>query len=358
MPTYTSSQRAAIAQFTSFTQTKESIAAKFLKSHDWNVERALDSIASAPNSKELKNIVSRSGHAFLPTFFTIHATVIFSRAFHLYYHITMPPKRRASRQGLPSNSGVPMATKKRAKASGHKSHRFYQSGTSSTPVSAVQQNLGKLFDQYRDNAAASPDKIGIDGAQVYLTEIGVELDEVAHLAICDLLQCPSIGEFERAAFVSGWRNLPGDKSYDTISRQSNYVSVLRQKLSTDTRYFKQVYRNAFKLAKPEGQRSVPMETAVDFWQMFFQAEKGGVQWNTTSTKWLDLWIEYYENNNKRPVNKDLWNMVGELVLKIKEPGGENLTWWTEDGAWPMAVDDFVNFVKEKRKTQEDTMDVS
>lgn len=101
-----------------------------------------------------------------------------------------------------------------------------------------------------------------------------------------------------------------------------------------------------------------METAIDFWQMFFHAEKGGVEWNTASTKWLDLWIEYYENKNKRPVNKDLWNMVGELVLKIKEPGGESLNWWTEDGAWPMAVDDFVNYVKEKRKPQVDSMDVS
>lgn len=186
----------------------------------------------------------------------------------------------------------------------------------------------------------------------------MELDEVAHLAICDLVQCPSIGEFERAGFVSGWRNIPGDKAYDTISRQSQYVSVLRKKLSTDAVYFKQVYRNAFKLAKPEGQRSVPMETAIDFWQMFFQAGKGGVEWNTASTRWLDLWIEFYETNNKRPVNKDLWNMVGELVLKTKEPEGESLSWWTEDGAWPMAVDDFVTYVKEKRKTNGDSMDIS
>lgn len=191
-----------------------------------------------------------------------------------------------------------------------------------------------------------------------MTDIDVELDEVAHLAICDLVQCPSIGEFERAGFISGWRNAPGDKGYDTISRQSQYVTVLRKKLSSDAMYFKQVYRNAFKLAKPEGQRSVPMETAIDFWRMFFQAGKGGIEWNTASTKWLDLWVEFYETNNKRPVNKDLWNMVGELVLKTKEPDGESLNWWTEDGAWPMAVDDFVTYVKEKRKSSGDTMDTS
>ncbi|KAJ4603897.1 Scaffold-type E3 ligase [Exophiala dermatitidis] len=47
MPSYTPSQRASISQFVNFTQAKESIAARFLKSNDWNVERALDSSLSA-----------------------------------------------------------------------------------------------------------------------------------------------------------------------------------------------------------------------------------------------------------------------------------------------------------------------
>ena len=51
-------------------------------------------------------------------------------------------------------------------------------------------------------------------------------------------------------------------------------------------------------------------------------------------------------------------MVGELVTKTREPGGESLDWWTEDGAWPMAVDDFVGFMKDKRKCEGDTMDIS
>ncbi|KIW33472.1 hypothetical protein, variant 2 [Cladophialophora immunda] len=278
MPTYTPSQRSSIAQFVSFTQAKESIAARFLKSHDWNVERALDS--------------------------------------------------------------------------------FYQSGSGNS-VPPVQHNLNKLFDQYRDNPKESPDTIGIEGAQKYLTDLGIELDEVAHLSICDLLQCPSIGEFERESFVSGWRNVSlGDKAYDTTARQAQYVEAIRKKLANNPAYFKQVYRNAFKLAKPEGQRSVPMDSAIDFWNMFFRQGKGGIEWNSPSTQWLDLWCEFYESQSKRPVNKDLWNMVGELVMKTKEPGGESLSWWTEDGAWPMAIDDFVNFIKEKRKGSGDSMDTS
>lgn len=92
--------------------------------------------------------------------------------------------------------------------------------------------------------------------------------------------------------------------------------------------------------------------------MFFRQGKGGIEWNTATTNWLDMWCEYYETQSKRPVNKDLWNMVGELVQKTREPDGESLGWWKEDGAWPMAVDEFVASVKEKRKVGGDTMDTS
>ncbi|KAK4939177.1 Scaffold-type E3 ligase [Elasticomyces elasticus] len=236
---------------------------------------------------------------------------------------------------------------------------FYQSGSGTTSTPPTQQNLNKLFDQYRDKPKESPDRFGIEGAQKYLTDLNVELDEVAHLAICDLLQCPSIGEFEREPFISGWRSVSsGSKQYDSTATQAQYVDVLRKKVVSDPAYFKQVYRNAFKLAKPEGQRSVPMDSAIDFWNMFFRSGKGGIEWSTASTKWLDLWCTFYESHTKRPVNKDLWNMVGELVTKTRESGGESLEWWKEDGAWPMAIDDFVAYVKDKRKSDGDTMDTS
>ncbi|ETI21624.1 hypothetical protein G647_07971 [Cladophialophora carrionii CBS 160.54] len=268
------------------------------------------------------------------------------------------PKRKSTESTLSSASGKKTKADGEVAQGSNMNGSFYQSGSGTTTVPPLQQNLNKLFDQYRDNPRDAPDKIGIEGAQKYLTDLNVELDEVAHLAICDLLQCPSIGEFDREPFVSGWRSVStGDKPYDSSSRQAQYIDVIRKRLSTDSNYFKQVYRNAFKLAKPEGQRSVPMDSAIDFWNMFFRQGKGGIEWNTASTKWLDLWCEFYESQIKRPVNKDLWNMVGELVTRTREPGGESFDWWTEDGAWPMAIDEYVGFMK-KRNSDGDSMDTS
>jgi DCN1-like protein 1/2 len=252
------------------------------------------------------------------------------------------------------------------------SSRFYSTNNGNTASTPMQQSLTKIFDAYRgwlppppklrlltpspDEPTTNPDKINITGAQKYLTDLCIELDEVVHLALCDLLSCPSIGEFEREGFISGWASASTSatnaKPLDTVSRQKAYVETLRIRLQNDPAYFKTIYRSAFKLAKPESQRSVPLDSALEFWRMFFSSSSGGIEWSTKSTPWLDLWLEYYETQGKRPVNKDLWNMVGELVVKTQEPGGETLQWWNEDGAWPMAVDEFVAWVKEKRKSGE------
>jgi DCN1-like protein 1/2 len=194
---------------------------------------------------------------------------------------------------------------------------------------------------------------------------------VVHLALCELLQCPSIGEFTREHFVSGWRSLLSAglnatgpaQAHDTISKQSAHIASLRRRLASEPAYFKEIYRSTFRLAKPENQKSVPMDAALEFWLMFFGGKaKGGMEWNSRRTPWLDWWLEFYETKTKRPVNKDLWNMVMELVSKTKEEGGESLEWWNENGAWPMAIDEFVEFVKERRRGcmggQLDGMDTS
>ena len=153
--------------------------------------------------------------------------------------------------------------------------------------------------------------------------------------------------------MDGWKSAsaigsPG-LTCDTLPKQQQYITTIRKRLATDTSYFKEVYRSTFRLAKPENQKSVPMESALDFWRLFFGGrEKGGIKWDSAKMPWLEWWLEFYETKNKRPVNKDLWNMMMELVSKTQEPGGEDLEWWSEDGAWPMAVDEFVEFVKERR----------
>ena len=201
----------------------------------------------------------------------------------------------------------------------------------------------------------------------------VRPDEVACLGLMEVLKAPTIGEFHREGFIQGWLHPPALPSSgspiippaDTIARQSAYASQLRTAISSDAQVFKRVYRHAFILCKPEGQRNVPAEVATEMWRLFFTSQNGGVDIAGT-TPWLDWWINFYETKVKRPVNKDLWNMFGEMVSKIQEEQVKGTAsesdpkagfgWWSEEGAWPGAVDDFVEWVVAKRK--ESAMDTS
>lgn len=50
----------------------------------------------------------------------------------------------------------------------------------------------------------------------------------------------------------------------------------------------------------------------------------------------------------------MWDQTGSFMLKSL--GDESMSWWSEDGAWPSILDEFVVYVREKRGSETE-MDV-
>ncbi|KAA8648133.1 DCN1 family protein [Aspergillus tanneri] len=259
MPPYSSAQKQQIAQFVNFTQTKDTVAAKFLRASRWNVQEAIDTYFQSP------------------------------------------------------------------KGAG---------GSTSA--------LNKIFDSYQDSPANNPDGIGIEGAMKYFGDLQVQLDEVTCLGIAELLQSPSMGEFTREGFLNGWRSA----GCDSLDKMITHAKDIRGRIPTQPDLFRRIYRYTFPLCRMQGQRNLTFEIAAEQWKLFFTPDNGGIQWNTSTTPWLDWWIEFLEGRGKRPVNKDLWEQVEVFMRKTHED--EYFGWWSEDGAWPGALDDFVSWVQEKR----------
>ncbi|RWQ94660.1 Cullin binding-domain-containing protein [Paecilomyces variotii] len=211
--------------------------------------------------------------------------------------------------------------------------------------------LNKIFDSYRDAPEENPDSIGIEGAMKYLGDIQVDLDEVCCFGIAELLKSPSMGEFTREGFIEGWRTA----GCDSIPKMIAHAATLRTRITSQPDVFRRVYRYAFPLSRLPGQRSLQLEIATEQWRLFFTPDKGGIQWNTPNTPWLDWWIEYMEGKVKRPVNKDLWEQVEVFMRKTTED--ENFGWWSADGAWPGALDEFVAYVQAKRGKGSEAMEV-
>jgi DCN1-like protein 1/2 len=131
-----------------------------------------------------------------------------------------------------------------------------------------------------------------------------------------------------------------------LAKMAAHAKVMRDKLPRDPELFRRVYRYTFQLSRMQGQRNLQFEIAAEQWDLFFTPDHGGVAWNTKTTPWLDWWIEFLEERGKKPVNKDLWNQVEVFMRKSHED--EEMGWWSPDGAWPGALDDFVAYVQTKR----------
>ncbi|KAK2789219.1 Scaffold-type E3 ligase [Onygenales sp. PD_12] len=217
--------------------------------------------------------------------------------------------------------------------------KYYQTDNGSSADSAA---LNKLFDSYRDAPEDKPDTIGLDGAMKYFGDIGVQMNELVCFAIAEFLRSPTMGEFTREHFVQKW----GQENCDTIAKQSNYAARLRSQLPIDPALFRRVYRYVFPISCEDKRRTIDLEIAIEYWNLFFTPATGGIKWNTRSTRWLDLWVSFVQEHWKKPVSKDLWEQTEVFMRKTQED--ESLSWWSEDGAWPGLIDEFVAFVQAKR----------
>jgi DCN1-like protein 1/2 len=115
-------------------------------------------------------------------------------------------------------------------------------------------------------------------------------------------------------------------------------------LGTDPALFKRVYRHTFICSKDRGQKALPLENALIYWQMLFSSP--GMVWKSATTDWLGLWLEFLNEKWTKSVSKDMWNQMLEFAGKSMQD--EEMGFWSEEGAWPSVVDEFVVWAREKR----------
>jgi len=211
----------------------------------------------------------------------------------------------------------------------------------------------------------------------YLSDLGVKLDEAAVLTVLTELNAPTMGEFTREGFINGWSNhryllqpslppfsnpntpypsisLTPPPSADTLPKQHQTTLSFRRSLTTSPPFFRKTYKSTFPLARLPGAKVLPLDTAIDYWRLLFTAPS--VAWSTPQTPWLEWWIEYLETRWKKAISKDMWDQTGSFMAKTLED--EGMGWWSEDGAWPGVLDEFVGFVRERRGVGEGSeMDV-
>lgn len=93
-------------------------------------------------------------------------------------------------------------------------------------------------------------------------------------------------------------------SCDTLEKMRAKVPTLRASFTNDETTFKKVYLFTYNFARSPNQRSLQMDTAIEYWKLLFTHR---------FQKNLGDWIEFLETEYKKSIAKDTWNCMYDFV---------------------------------------------
>eukprot|EP01083_Nonionella_stella_P303874 1053499_1 len=95
------------------------------------------------------------------------------------------------------------------------------------------------------------------------------------------------------------------------------------------------------LKKRKKKKTIPTELAIQLWRIVFAKYRTNMK---LLNKWLE-WCDIVKNKDMKVISRDVWEMIFDFLRET--PSIEEY----DDcgGAWPVAVDEFVEWMQENKK---------
>ncbi|GIX99492.1 DCN1-like protein 4 [Caerostris darwini] len=235
--------------------------------------------------------------------------------------IAMPPQRRKRVEVVEE----PKSNSKRQRM--HNNSRKSSRNVEILDDTFSQKKCNLFFSEYAD--PNDPDVITPESMEKFCEDIGVEPENVVMLVLAWKMDAKQMGFFTRTEWLRGLSDL----ECDSLEKIRNKIDYLRSLLNEPI-VFKNIYRYAYDFARDREQRSMDMETAKAMLQLLL-----GRSWHMYGSfhQFLEQQTRY------RVINKDQWCNILEFSRTILA----DLSNYDEDGAWPVLLDEFVEWYKTK-----------
>nr|KAJ3399664.1 DCN1-like protein 1 [Polyrhizophydium stewartii] len=135
-------------------------------------------------------------------------------------------------------------------------------------------------------------------------------------------------EFSRKGWLAGWTEL----QCDNLPAMKAAVARMRDELN-DPDSAKKIYLFTFNFAKQSNQKTLSLESAIAFWDLLLAGKYTH----------LDLWKQFLEETHGKSITKDTWALFWDFVETAKDDFSNH----DDDGAWPLLIDNFVVYAREK-----------
>ncbi|BFZ06206.1 hypothetical protein BsWGS_09245 [Bradybaena similaris] len=190
--------------------------------------------------------------------------------------------------------------------------------------SVDKRKIEALWQRYKD--PGDDEKMTVDGVMRFLDDLQLSPESRTVLILAWKFKARTQCEFSKEEFITGMTEM----GCDSIEKLRAKCNTLELEIR-DSASFKDFYQFTFNYAKNPEQKGLDQDMAIAYWNIVL----------TGRFKFLDLWCKFLQENHKRSIPKDTWNLLLDFCNMIND----DMSNYDEEGAWPVLIDDFVEYAK-------------